>query len=722
MNTSLSIFARALATENISFNFDKNAETASFDTKSRHLIMPMWNVSETVMTMLVAHEISHALWTPYERHQEIIAAAADEGYCIPVLQVIANTIEDVRIEKLMKDKFPGTRRDFFLGYKEIVDKDIFKFSQMDWSKANIVNRLNLHMKWGVPGFIRLDLSAQEQEFVDMIDSVTTFDEVFVVAKRIYEHPSLQDTIKKAKEQEAQQKGNGKGNDPTDGTATDPADGNEVAKSLITGSAAQFGRKAGKDWESSVLTILPAEDYKKAIVSTDVLRAEFDREYAQNPAVPFSVDGYRKFAKESDAFVRQLVAQFDRRKAADEIRRERPKQTGMLNLDRLHQFRTHDDIFLSKIVKQDGKNHGIVFLLDFSGSMGGSLKSCFLQTLQLIWFCEKAKIPFEVFSFTETHPAYRAGVDMHTLKDKDFKKLSDKFCVKASRPLDSALNYGHTCLVHLCSSTDKAADRERLLAMIYERYVTQSAYLNINALHLGGTPTVEAVALISQFMVEWVKANNVQIPTLMVVTDGQPNGIGIGYDMQESLYRGGDKYSCTVMNEILGTGIQVQGKDYNTCFPNVVLSTMFDSLRHTLNAKIVGMFVGGGTFSESFYGNMCLNHREQHDAYKGQAHGKCRMADSPRFQAAKEAYNMGAMLCHPDNNPGYDAFFLTRTPKIVEDADAIADTGTFTKIKNTFVKTMGKRATSRVFLIKYVDIVAGQRIDKIVDKMYAMPGY
>ena len=56
MNSSLSIFARALATENLSFSFDPTAETASFDVKQRHLVMPVWNVSETVQTMRINRE------------------------------------------------------------------------------------------------------------------------------------------------------------------------------------------------------------------------------------------------------------------------------------------------------------------------------------------------------------------------------------------------------------------------------------------------------------------------------------------------------------------------------------------------------------------------------------------------------------------------------------------------------------------------------------------
>ena len=97
MNTSLSIFARALASENISFSFDNKAETAAFDVENRHLMMPVWNVSETVQTMLVAHEISHALWTPYQRSEELLNAAEQEGYIPEVLQRIANIVEDVQI-------------------------------------------------------------------------------------------------------------------------------------------------------------------------------------------------------------------------------------------------------------------------------------------------------------------------------------------------------------------------------------------------------------------------------------------------------------------------------------------------------------------------------------------------------------------------------------------------------------------------------------------------
>ena len=725
MNTSLSIFARALATENISFAFDASAETASFDTKSRHLIMPVWQVSEIVQTMLVAHEISHALWTPYDRHQEILTECEKQGYHIPLLQQIANTVEDVRIEKLMKAKYPGTRRDFFLGYKEIVDADLFKFSQMDWSRANLINRLNAHMKWGVPGFMDLNLSPEEQRFADMIDAVETFDEVFDVAKRIYEHPSMQSIVEQLKKMQGEKEGEGEGEDngkTPKGKKGSPAD--KMLRGLITGAAEEFAHGDGDNYQAATLIITGLKDYRKSIIPTSVVRQQLEDVNINNPC---ALPAYREFVKESDSFVRQLVAQFERRKAADEIRRERPKQTGMLNLDRLHQYRTHDDIFISKIVKQDGKNHGIVFMLDFSGSMDSHLKACFLQTLQLIWFCEKAKIPFEVFGFTEIHRTqydvdFRRAYENHVRKygTTDGFDLSDGHIL---RECPNAMMIGATKLINLCSSTDKPEDRERTLAFLHGAIVGHT-HSRGEALRLGGTPTVEAVAIVSEFMKDWVTANNIQIPTLMVVTDGQPNGIDImpSPNKESNLYRYCPQYSLTVMNEIMGTGIRIEQKKYGrVCLPNIILATMYDSLRVRLNAKIVGMFVGGYSFTESVFASLCMSEQEQQEFYEANRNNTPKnLRDCPRFNAAQEAYKDGAMLCHPEANPGYDAFFITKNPKIVKDEDAIVEEGTFTKVKNTFIKTMGKRGSSRVFLTRYVDIVAGQNISKMVDSMYGLP--
>ena len=713
MNSSLSIFARALATENLSFSFDPTAETASFDVKQRHLVMPVWNVSETVQTMLIAHEISHALWTPYEQSEAILDAAEKQGYNKTLLQRIANIVEDVRIEKLMKEKYPGTRRDFFLGYKEIVDRDMFSFSKMDIPNATLVNRLNLHFKWGVPGFLDVPFSREEQQIVDEVDAVVTFEEVYEVAKRLYDHPSMKGVREQMEQQKGKQPGNGK---------MKMGDGAADFTEFTNG-----GKKDGEEYSHPTLTISPIKEMDKAILSTEFLLSQFEK--ANEGCRPLNLDNYRKFVKDSDAFVRQLASQFDRRKAADEIRRERPKQTGMLNLDRLHQYRTHDDIFISKIVKQDGKNHGIVFLLDFSGSMGCQLSDTLLQVIQLVWFCEKVKIPFEVFSFTDIPPRAIHGNEEYEKMFKDLQKQGMDYDaasaflnnLSSQNPKPTSVRYEDTRLVNLASSRDSAGKRERLLAYIYESLIVDERNQAYPAcLHLHGTPTVEAVAIASQFMQDWVQQQNIQIPTFMLVTDGQANGVSIeDHKMSDSFYYLKDGSIITVVNEIYGTAYRFNMKDYfGQCVSNIAIAGMMESMRTKLNARIVGMYVAGHTLHSNEFINFCLSNEERREL-KASNYG-IDAGDSPRHKAAVQGYKEGAIVCHPDAFPGFDSFFICKTPKIVKDEDAIADSGTFTKIKNTFVKTMAKRSVSRVFLTRYVDIVAGQKIPNPNTGQNALP--
>ena len=56
--------AKLIATENITIQHN-NVKTASFDTVNRILTLPIFKVqSGDVYDMLIAHECSHALYTP----------------------------------------------------------------------------------------------------------------------------------------------------------------------------------------------------------------------------------------------------------------------------------------------------------------------------------------------------------------------------------------------------------------------------------------------------------------------------------------------------------------------------------------------------------------------------------------------------------------------------------------------------------------------------------
>ena len=130
--------ARLLATENLIVEHRK-VPTASFDVDRRVLTLPNWDrASSVVYDMLVGHEVGHALFTPNEDWTV--------GHQCP--QDFVNVIEDARIEKLMKRKYPGLRKSFAGGYKELNDQDFFGIEGEDFDTFSLIDRINLHFKIG----------------------------------------------------------------------------------------------------------------------------------------------------------------------------------------------------------------------------------------------------------------------------------------------------------------------------------------------------------------------------------------------------------------------------------------------------------------------------------------------------------------------------------------------------------------------------------------------
>ena len=80
------------------------------------------NASKDVYDLLVGHEVSHALYTPVNWIDGI--ESIDPSNFNAVKSYI-NVVEDARIEKLIKLKFPGLRKNMFKGYAELLERDFF---------------------------------------------------------------------------------------------------------------------------------------------------------------------------------------------------------------------------------------------------------------------------------------------------------------------------------------------------------------------------------------------------------------------------------------------------------------------------------------------------------------------------------------------------------------------------------------------------------------------
>ena len=105
--------------------------------------------------------------------------------------------------------------------------------------------------------------------------------------------------------------------------------------------------------------------------------------------------FRKFKKEAQKEVSYLVKEFECKKAASAYARATTSRTGVLDTAHLHTYKYNEDLFKKISVIPDGKNHGLVFILDWSGSMQYVLQDTLKQLYNLIWFCKKVQIPFDV---------------------------------------------------------------------------------------------------------------------------------------------------------------------------------------------------------------------------------------------------------------------------------------------------------------------------------------
>lgn len=178
---SKSILAKLLATENLTVEH-RSVSTASFDTHNRVLTLPVWEGnSNDVYDLLVGHEVGHAIYTPDLVGQDL---DVPHGYL--------NVVEDARIEKLMKRKYPGLARAFYRGYSELHDKDFFEVKTIDINSLKFIDKINLHFKLGnVQSGVFINFTPEEQVIIGKVASAETFEDVVNIVKEIVEYTKEQ---------------------------------------------------------------------------------------------------------------------------------------------------------------------------------------------------------------------------------------------------------------------------------------------------------------------------------------------------------------------------------------------------------------------------------------------------------------------------------------------------------------------------------------------------
>ena len=536
--------ARLLATENLIVEHRK-VSTASFDVDRRVLTLPNWDrASSVVYDMLVGHEVGHALFTPNEDWTAKHDCPKD----------FINVIEDARIEKLMKRKYPGLRKSFAGGYKELNDKDFFGIEGEDLNTFSLIDRINLHFKIGASAM--LPFSVEEQVFVARTDVAETFEEVCQIAVDVYNF-SKQEKVQEPAPQEmpAAEQQEGESEESVDEQSEEQQQTSEVS--------APSGQEQQQQQEQESFEIdEPGEEGSETQRSFNDAAEKLTNKFSNNPVyveIPESVDlptyvadwtevhdwideyrnnflaggdgvdrsdrydavdkSYREFRKQSQKEVNYLVKEFECRKSADAYARAGQSKTGVLDTAKLHTYKYSDDIFKKVTVLPDGKNHGLLFLLDWSGSMQKEILATVKQLLNLTAFCKKVQIPFEVYAFTNEFYAVRRqkeGKDEYLSNDEYFAQNG---CEEGKIFLHKDMFH----LINFVSSRSNSKDYERQCLNLYREayaYIYHCGYPTTLGIGLSGTPLNEGIVMLNYIIPEFKKQNDLQKVNVCILTDGE----------------------------------------------------------------------------------------------------------------------------------------------------------------------------------------------------------
>jgi hypothetical protein len=534
--------ARLLATENLVVEH-RQVETAMFNVKDRVLTLPMWErASANVYDMLVGHEVGHALYTPDKW---------GEDYGVP--QSYLNVVEDARIEKLMKRKFPGLARNFFAGYKELADQDFFCIGERGMDSYALIDRINLYFKIGVHAGQVFTWKPEEKVLVDMVANAETFEEVVEAAIRILEY---------TKEQQMSMKMPQSSNESTPGGGDFTPDMGDGESQQVSGDGSQSSGGADGDQpnESGTGSTSGAGTTGGLESETDKAFSESQKQLINNTSrnssyhyvelPPLSVDTlvisnkqvmedsretfgpqaqslftevdkeYLKFRAEAQREVNYLVKEFEMRKSADQYARASTAKTGILDTQKLHTYKWNEDVFKKINVVPDGKNHGLIFILDWSGSMGGILEDTVKQILNLAWFCKKVQIPFDILAFTNDywyHKSYDYSTGTRTKSAKHHPEKEGHVVIG-----------DHFHLLNMVSSNGRnGKDLEAQLKNFWRLVRGESGYSGYSlppGYSLSGTPLNEAAIALTAVIPDFQKRNKVQKTNVVILTDGESASI------------------------------------------------------------------------------------------------------------------------------------------------------------------------------------------------------
>ena len=738
--------AKLLATEDLIIE-NRKVETAMFDVERRVLTLPMWEkASASVYDLLVGHEVGHALYTPVDNWKKDYPDLP-MSYVNILEDVRIEKLMKRKYAGIVKTFFNGYKelssQDFF----ELEENDVEEMGLPDRLNLNakIGNFVDVPFSDGENYFINkanktetfqevLDLSIElfdymkEQIKDSMASNGGELDEEWKVGNDFSVGESsegipFQETESDQDGDSEETKGQSKESQSTPDLGSDFDTEDMEAASDITGgehggletitdktlsdnleNLNNKDRPSSRDPEYCTIPELKLDNlhikvndihstlddwYTEQQRRYDLSRIEMPGRSERN--VYQEVDNeYRLFRRSAQKEVNYLVKEFECRKSADAYARATVSKTGVLDCTKLHSYKYNEDLFKKITTLPDGKNHGLIFVLDWSGSMSTVLMDTIKQLYNLVWFCKKVQIPFQVFAFTNEWNRY-SQYDPNNSYIGHYSLPFEHHEVKDGQLIVE----NQFSMLEFLSSDVKKKDLEHHMLNIWRtasvmdsrgRWNNDYFYQAPHGLSLSGTPLNEALVSLNSLIPQFKKKTGVQKIQCITLTDGEAHPISFSK-------RFTDKDGNTWMGSRSSTHGSVfirdtNGKTHN-CGDNY----------HELTGALIQQLRGRFT-DVNFIGIRVLNKSESSSFIRRYSDWDQDKVANLQNQWRK---TKSVMI---ENGGGYHAYFaLSSSALNSDDSFEVKEDATKSQIKAAFKKSLSAKKMNKKVLGQFMEYIA-----------------
>jgi len=397
---------------------------------------------------------------------------------------------------------------------------------------------------------------------------------------------------------------------------------------------------------------------------------------------------KKFMTNNKKTINYLVKEFEMKKKAAEYKRATVSKTGVLDTLKMNNYMFSDDVFKKMTILPEGKNHGLLMFIDWSGSMSDQLHHTVDQLLNLVMFCKQVNIPFQVYSFSDRwdrgqkfYP-YDIFSENDLVYQEDFRLL-ELFSSKMNR---SAFQTMAKAVIATANYWENRSN-------VYRGTSDVGSYSIPYSMWLGGTPLDDAIVSSIVLHDQFKKSNRLDIVNMVFLTDGASSAmeyihnaeyLGRAGVVKERLsfgyYKAKDKV-CYINNPVTKNRFRI---DTN----RDVTAQLIEIVRKHTNANIIGFHILPGR--------------------KPQAMREIPSKNIDWFDRENLWDNMrkDKFCLIPDC--GYDAYFGVLGGKHLATSNGaieVEDDASKAKIRTAFKKANSGRKTSRIMLSKFIDLVA-----------------